>query len=145
LGAWSVSITGNDTSEDLKDEYRVAFASYEVGEAVRILDEYFFRFYDDDEYPDYIYSLALFMFKNGILNEDVKKRALDCLEQKTGLDMYVESGEKVLKQRIKVLDDFKEKITSSLPAKKKITLSVNNIPIFNVGDMIALRLHTDRD
>lgn len=144
MGAWSLSIMGNDTAEDLKDEYRVAFACYEVDEAVSIIDKYFEKFYDNDEYPDYIYSLALFMYKNGILTESVKNRALECLEKKIGLDIYAESGEKILKRRIKILSEFKAKITSPLPPKKKIKLNVNNIPIFKVGDMIALKLQTNR-
>jgi hypothetical protein len=140
-----VSIMGNDTAEDLQSEYRVAFACYEVNKAVRILDEYFNRNYYADEYPDYVYSLALFMYKNGILTEDVKNRALECLEKKIGLNAYEESGEKMLKQRIKVLSEFQEMIISPLPPKKKIALNVNSTPIFNEGDMIALKLHTNRE
>lgn len=137
---------GNDTAGDLKDEYRVAFACYDVDEAVRLLDEFFRNEYldDEDEYPNYIYSLALFMYNNGFLTEDVRKRAIDCINQNKGLDIYAESGEKVLKGRIKILSDFKTRITSQMPQKKKIKLNVNNVPIFTVGDMIALKLNTDR-
>lgn len=85
------------------------------------------------------------MYKNGFLTEDVKKRALDCMEQKIGLNIYAESGEKLLNQRIKVLSDFRAKITSPLPPKKKIKLNFNNVPIFSVGDMIALKLQTNRE
>ena len=30
MGAWSTSINGNDTAEDLKQEYTVAFWKFEV-------------------------------------------------------------------------------------------------------------------
>lgn len=97
-----------------------------------------------NEYLNYIYSLALFMYKNGFLTEGVKQRALECIDKCVGLELYEESGEKILKERIKVLSEFKEKITSPMPKRKKIKLNVNSNPIFTVGDMIALKLTTDR-
>ena len=35
MGAWSVSITGNDTAQDLQREYCVAFWKYEIPEALQ--------------------------------------------------------------------------------------------------------------
>jgi len=72
------------------------------------------------------------MYKNGFLTESVKQRALECMEQNIGLDAYAESGKKILKERIKVLSDFKAKITSPLPQRKNIKLNVNSIPIFTI-------------
>ena len=40
MGAWSESITGNDTASDLLNEYPAAFFKYEPDEAVAVLDQY---------------------------------------------------------------------------------------------------------
>ncbi len=40
MGSWSVSINGNDTAADLKQEYSVAFYKYDVEEVVKKIDEY---------------------------------------------------------------------------------------------------------
>lgn len=40
MGAWSAGITGNDTSSDLKMEYKVAFSRFSPEEAVEKLDMY---------------------------------------------------------------------------------------------------------
>ena len=40
MGAWSVSITGNDTAQDLLVEYAAAFSRYAPEEALARLDEY---------------------------------------------------------------------------------------------------------
>ena len=40
MGAWNVSITGNDTAQDLKYEYQAAFYYYDVETALEKLDAY---------------------------------------------------------------------------------------------------------
>ena len=40
MGAWSVSITGNDTAEDLKSEYQAAFFYYDIETALSKIDKY---------------------------------------------------------------------------------------------------------
>ena len=49
MGAWSTSINGNDTAEDLKQEYTVAFWKFEVPEALRLLDEYVRQDFDESD------------------------------------------------------------------------------------------------
>ena len=74
MGAWSTSINGNDTAEDLKQEYTVAFWKFEVPEALRLLDEYVRQDFDEsdpEEWVNYYYSLADFMWKKGILTDEV--------------------------------------------------------------------------
>ena len=49
MGAWSTSINGNDTAEDLKQEYTVAFWKFEVPEALQLLDEYVRQDFDESD------------------------------------------------------------------------------------------------
>ncbi len=74
MGAWSV--TGNDTAQDLRYEYKVAFYYYDVPEALNKIDKFVREKIADEgdaeEWCSYVYSLADFMWKKGILTEEIK-------------------------------------------------------------------------
>ena len=146
MGAWSESITGNDTASDLLNEYPAAFFKYEPDEAVAVLDQYVreneFDESEPEEWCNYVYSLADYMWKKGILTDEVKKRALQMIDSGFGLDIWAESSEKMLKARKKVLARFREKITSPMPPIKKIKLDICQDRIFENGDVIAVQLQT---
>ena len=122
MGTWSVGIMGNDLAMDLMEDYKAAFASLSPNKAVEKLDKENENLLDDDEIFEYYYSLALFMWKHGILTSKVKERALDWIDNKRGLERFIEAGESVLKDRNAVLQRFKTKLNSPMPIKKKIAL-----------------------
>lgn len=128
MGAWSTSINGNDTAEDLKYEYAVAFWRYDIDTAVSKIDAYVRKEGIDESDPiawcDYFYSLADFMWRKGILTDKVKQKALTMIETGFGLEAWAESGEKILRERKKALTAFREKLLSPLPPKKKIKPNV---------------------
>lgn len=146
MGAWSVSINGNDTAEDLRDEYTVAFWRYDVDTAISKIDAYVrsegIDGSDPVEWCDYIYSLADFMWRKGILTDEIKQKALTLIQTGFGLEIWEESGEKTLRQRKKVLDAFREKLLSPLPPVKKIKPNAHTDTIFTCGDIIAFQLQT---
>lgn len=146
MGTWSCSITGNDTAKDLIREYEVAFQEDEPDEAVtkifNYIDEYFGEYLDEVEMANIIYSLADFMWNKGVLTEEIKKIAIDMIDSNYGLDIFEEQGDKVLKKRMQVLKNFKKKLLTSQPKKKKITLSFYTDSIFNPGDVITYKLKT---
>lgn len=145
MGAWNTSISGNDLAEDLRVEYSAAFMRFEPDAAVKKLDSYVLDTLkvNEDSWPDYVYSLAMFMWKHGILTEEIKHRALNLIENGAGLDLYDDAATR--KKRIKVLNEFSCKICSSQPLRKKIRLSWNIKPVFQVGDVIAIQLSTKED
>ena len=67
MGAWNASINGNDTAQDLKYEYQAAFFYNDVEIAIQKLDAYFYEEFAEDAWADYVYSLADYMWKHGIL------------------------------------------------------------------------------
>ncbi|MGM9681846.1 MAG: hypothetical protein ACI3XR_10135 [Eubacteriales bacterium] len=146
MGAWSASITGNDTAMDLFSEYTCAFYYYGTNEGVKKIDEYVRNKMcdesDPEEWCDYVYSLADFMWKKGILTDEIKDRALNMIDSGFGLSIWAESGEKVLRQRKKVLEEFRQQLLSPLPVKKKIKPKAHTERIFEDGDIIAIRLIT---
>lgn len=145
MGSWSTSITGNDSAQDLKYEYTAAFYAYDVPEALEKLEAFARAEIDqneENEWCNYVYSLADFMWRKGILTDAVKQRALDMIDTGFGLDIWEEQGKSALNARKKALQKFRDKITSPQPAKKKIRPDAYLNPIFENGDLIALRLQT---
>lgn len=147
MGAWDVGITSNDTARDLINEYTCVFYKYrdDIEGGVKVLEEYFHNSYDDDDEEEvcgFYYSLADLMWKKGILTEDIKQKVLDMLDSGYGLDLWAESGDKVLRDRRKALDKFRVKITSPMGPVKKIRPDYNLTDIFTDGDLIAVQLHT---
>ena len=147
MGAWSAGISGSDTAMDLRSEYQAAFYSFDVETALKKIDAYVrsegFDESDPAEWCDYYYSLADFMWKKGILTEEVKQNALRMIDGEFGLDLWAESGKSILNKRKKALAAFREKLLSPQPPKKKIKIDLYMTPIFEAGDVIALQLKTN--
>lgn len=145
MGAWSTSVTGNDTAADLKDEYTCAFYRYPQEEALQKIEAYVRGMFDEsdpEEWCAYVYSLADFMWKKGILTDPVRARALQMIDSGFGLELWAESGEKVLRDRKKALEKFRTQIMSPMGAVKKIKPNVHTEDIFTAGDLIAIKLMT---
>ena len=146
MGTWSVSVTGNDTAHDLKKEYQAAFFCNDVETALEKIEKYvraeFCNEDDEEEWCNYIYSLAEFMWKKGILTDALRNRAVSMIDSGFGLDIWAEEGEKMLAKRQKALAEFKEKLLSPQPAKKKIKVDLYLKPIFETGDVVAIQLQT---
>ena len=146
MGAWSTSITGNDTAQDLRSEYTAAFYKYDVPEALARIDAYvrtnMFDESDPEEWCNYMYSLADFMWKKGILTESVRQQVLAMIDGDFGLELWAEAGQKTLDSRKKKLAEFREKLLSPQPPKKKIKPNVYTERIFRDGDIVAVQLQT---
>ena len=145
MGVFSPTIYGNDLAEDLKGEYSVAFAYYDVEKALEEIEKYVSKEYDlSDEYElcDYVYSLADYMWKRGILTEAVKQRALYLIDNNVAIEEWELAGKKELNARLKVLRELKERLLSPLPPKKKISIKFYTKPIFEIGDAVAIKLKT---
>lgn len=146
MGTWNTSITGNDTAKDLYIEYAAAFYKFDVEEALKLIDSYIrtemFDESDEEEWCNYIYSLADFMWKKGILTDFIRNKAIGLIDSGFGLELWAEAGQKTLDLRKKKLAEFKEKLLSPQPPKKKIKPNVQTERILNDGDIIAVQLQT---
>lgn len=146
MGTWNTNITGNDTAKDLYIEYSAAFYKYDVEEALEKIDFYIrtemFDESDQEEWCNYIYSLADYMWKKGILTDSIRNKAIEMIDGGFGLDLWEEAGQKILNSRKQKLTEFKDKILSPQPKKKKIKPNVHTERIFNDGDIIAVQLQT---
>lgn len=146
MGVWSTSITGNDLAMDLRTEYTAAFYRYDISDALIKIEEYVradgINESNEAEWCDYVYSLTDFMWKKGILTDDVLCRTLSMIDCGFGLDAWAEEGAAMLKAHKKALEKFRAKITSPQPPRKKIKPDVYLNDIFSHGDLIAMQLQT---
>ena len=146
MGAWNASIYGNDTAQDLKSEYQVVFFYNDVETALAKIDAYIrqegFDETDEEEWCDYYYSLADFMWKHGILTDNVRDRAVSMIDTGFGLELWADAGANTLEKRQKVLEVFRAKLLSPQPQAKKIKINRYLKPVFNTGDQIAVQLQT---
>lgn len=146
MGAWSISINGNDLAQDMRSEYSVAFSRHTPEEAVALLDAYIkkdMHTFDenDGDWVDYRYSLADFMWKKGVLNDAVRDEVIRMIDQGAGLDLY--DDKKTLRKRKKVLAEFRATLLSPQPERKPIRISgIQTNPLFETGDVIAMQLDT---
>ena len=104
------------------------------------LDAYVRRELDGDVWPDYVYSLALFLWTHGLLTENVRIRALDLIGQGSGLELYPDASQR--RKREKVLADFRKKLCSPQPPLRPVRLRMHQRPVFQDGDVVALRIST---
>ncbi len=143
MGNWNAGINGNDTAQSLKPEYQAAFFYNDVETALKKIEEFVredFDESDEGEWCDYCYSLADFMWKHGILTENIKRRVLEMIDSEFGLGIWREEGIGALNKRRKIIAEFREMLLSPQPPEKKIRFNLHKKPIFNTGDIIALRL-----
>ena len=141
MGAWSVSINGNDFAQDMKLEYMAVFSTFSLEQGIALLDRYVQDKLDGQRdigtWTDYTYSLADFLWKHGLLTPPMRDRALTLIDEKAALDLYSD-----VRARERTLDLFREKLTSPQPPPKKGRVRLNTKPVFQPGDVIALRLCT---
>ena len=146
MGAWDVGITSNDTAQDLKADFQAAFSYYDVETALAKINAYVraegFDESDASDWCDYYYSLANFMWKKGILTDEVRDTAVNMIDTGFGLEIWADEGEKTLYKRKKVLAKFREMLLSPQPAKKKIKVDLFLDSVFDIGDYVAFQLQT---
>jgi hypothetical protein len=141
MGKWSSSLNGSDFIHDLLLEYKVAFFTYPPEEAVLRLDEYVRNNLKvtNEEWTNYILSIAIFVHKNGIQLSKTVERALEeigviCSKNQFGADDIVSYKELMKVQKL-LLEPF--------PPGKRIHLDMNLHPVFQIGDVIALQIHSN--
>ncbi len=145
MGAWSASINGNDTAQDLKAEYKVTFSFYDTDTALEKIDSYVRTMFDEsdtEEWCNYIYSLAEYAWKHGRLTDEIRSQAIQMIDSGFGLDIWAEEGSHLLNQRKKVLAELRAKLLSPQPPQKKIALGFRTKPVFETGDLVAMQIQT---
>lgn len=146
MGTWGFGVTGNDTAQDLLSEYQAAFFYNDPETAFKKIDSYVRENIcdetDEEKWCNYFYSLADYMWKKGLLTDEIRDKAVQMIDSGFGMEIWRLSGEKAAAKRTAALEKFKEKLLSPQPPRKKITISMCTKPIFEIGDIIAMQLQT---
>lgn len=114
MGAWSAEIFDDDGADEIKEEYKILLGyGMSLEESYKKIEDYFYPDYKGQHDEDvYWLSIALFQWQNGILLDEVKQRALECIEDEEYLERWKESGEEIYQERKHVLADFKHKLVN---------------------------------
>lgn len=143
MGTWNAGLFSNDTTCDVKDTYIECLKQQLSNEeAYRKTYEEYEELIGTDEEPLFWYALADTQWNAGRLMPEVKDKALECIQNKGGLDFWEERPKGALKWQ-KTMQKLKEKIESPMPPEKKfpkpIVFKTNP---WNIGDVYAYQFHS---
>jgi hypothetical protein len=137
MGTWGTGLYSDDTACDVRDDYRDILGDGVIEpQATKQIIEQWKTELDD---PVFWLSLADVQWKLGRLQENVKKQALEIIENGTDLARW--SSDKKLKNKRKaVLDHLAKKLISDQPAEKKIPKRYVDSTDWNLGDVYSFQL-----
>lgn len=146
MGAWSTRIFDEDGASDIRAEYKILLGyGVEPEEAYQKIYEAFYKDYEGSDDEDVFWlGIALFQWQNGILREDVKEKALECIDNEEYLERWKDSGEKVYAKRKEVLYTLRDKLLHEVnPTKKKFPKCpkyYREKTKWKVGDLLAYQV-----
>jgi hypothetical protein len=145
MGAWGSAIFSDDLASDLRDEFKDLIAeglnSEEATE--KLIESYGINKDDLEEYNVFWLSLAATQWKIGRLNEEVKIKAIEIIDNGSDLERWYEEGEPGwAKQREKHLLKLKDQLLSPQPEPKKVKKRYKSQTDLNFGDAISYRLNS---
>ncbi|NBI30212.1 MarR family transcriptional regulator [Chengkuizengella marina] len=124
MGAWGTELWEDDLSCDIQDEWNELIDEGNSPKKATkiILDSWLDEFQDDDNEEDVLadlsilyISLAALQMRQKALQNKIKKKALEYLEKGADLHLWEDGNEKDLKDRKKVLYEFKMKLIAFKP------------------------------
>jgi hypothetical protein len=145
MGAWGTGLYQDDVAEDIKTDYIKFLKEGKTNqEAYNILTEENQMIINDvEDGPVFWFALADTQWKLGRLMPFVKEQALKYIEEGIDLHKWKEWGSPFLKRRIKVLDQLKDRLMSTMTAEKKVPTYKYYKCSWNIGDTYAYRLESE--
>ncbi|MHC1684226.1 MAG: hypothetical protein AB6733_14920 [Clostridiaceae bacterium] len=145
MGAWSIKLYGSDIACDIKGEYidklKRGMKNEEITEL--LINDNQDLIEEEEDGAEFWFALADTQWNYGRLLPHVKEMALQYLERDEHLERWRECGKKRLEQRIKVLEELKEKLQAPMPPEKRVLgYRLYKCP-WKIGDIFAYRLNTD--
>ena len=143
MGTWGTGIYSNDIAEDIRDMCKDIFSFVDVKEGNSIILREYKEIIEsdivDDEYASFWYALADWQWKHGILNDEIRAKTMELLENYAGISDWEESASKAdVKKRIAVMDKLKIQLTSPMPPVK-LTKGKLLKPKHRVGDVLIFQ------
>jgi hypothetical protein len=141
MGAWGPAIFSDDTACDVRDDYReLVGEGHEGPKATEILlNNWKTSLEDPDDGPVFWLALAETQWKCGRLEEKVKKRAIEIIEDGSDLRKW-EDEPKSLEKRRQVLLKLREQLNSPQPPPKRLPKTFKNACEWELGEVVSYRL-----
>lgn len=143
MGAWGTAIFSDDLADDIRGEYNALLSiGKEDDEAERLIFDYYANVLRGDDEKESVFWLALALaeWNKGRLSEYVKGKAMAILDNGGDLERWnIPGEEKAYEKRKKVLADLKAKLTSAMPERKKMRVSVRHCP-WREGSLLAYHI-----
>ena len=137
MGAWGTGIYQNDVAEDIKHDYinKQKAGKSEETALKEVLYENKVIFEDEDDKYGAWCALADTMWKYGRLTEEIKRKALEVIEEEKNCIEERWNSRKDIAKRMQVLSNLKEQLISEQPSKKRISVHKPFIPKWKKGDV----------
>ncbi len=139
MGTWGPSIYSCDIAEDVRDACNEVYSFYSIEEGNNRI---FSAFHDvvsqdfvDNEYASFWYALSDWQWKHGMLNQNIKEKALLLLEEYAGLDEW---GEAEFSKRKNILDQLRKQLLQIQPERKKPRAKISK-PKHLPGDIVVFQ------
>jgi hypothetical protein len=112
MGTWNTGILDDDLAMDIKDEFDDAIEDgLSVIDATRqVLESFEDVLEDDDDSAILFLVLAALQLGKGAVQKDIRQKALEIIECEQGLGRWKYTGEDELSNRVRELNDLKDKL-----------------------------------
>ena len=146
MGAWGTGLYQDDTTCDIKDDYitylKVGMTNEEATK--KIIEENDWCFEYEDEGALLWFALADTQWKYGRLLDEVKEKAIECIDSGVDLEKWREEDEKLCEKRKKVLEALKERLNSEQPPEKKVSKIKFYRAYWKVGDILLYQILNEK-
>ncbi len=142
MGSWGVGIRQDDFVCDVEGIFEDQLKDGKtIGEATRIVHEQFADALDDSEDgPLFWLALADMQWKYGELDPAVMQRVVEIVDAETGMELWGEPSDRLYKQRMEVLEKFRNKISQPNLKPSRPPRRVIRRPKFKAGDCLSIKL-----
>jgi len=145
VGAWGPGIFSDDTTADIRSDYRELLEDHVPDEEARrrVLDQWTHLVGSDEEHLLWL-ALAGAQWQVGRLDDDVKARAIRVIDAGAGLELWAEVGPKALAQRRSALAKFRAQLSGPEPARKTLRRPWRHATDLVPGQVLVFRAANDQ-
>lgn len=134
MGVWGTGLYGSDDASDIRDEYQALWQFGVVGsEARELLESHFAKDLENDSV--FWLTLADLQWKSGILEDLVRKKALDAIKSGKDLETWSKTDQKA---RRRILSKLADNLGKTFPKSRKHPERFIEKTDFEIEDLLAL-------
>ena len=139
MGAWGYKIFENDVALDVRERFNELLNSFDCFEATKVIIEENQSIIDDiDDAADFWFALAYIQCKNGVLLDNVREQALECIENDNGIKNWELTP--YCKKRQVEIQNLKKIILTHKATDKKTHIKKPFICNWKTGDTFAYKI-----